>query len=81
MTITDTHQPDDRATHRTAPRLYTLDEAAELLRVSKWTVQRLIQAAQLGSLKVGVRTLVSEDDLTKFIAEQRTGRIRRSLHE
>ncbi|AZN29386.1 DNA-binding protein [Flaviflexus salsibiostraticola] len=80
MTMTNIHQPGERAVHHDAPRLYTLDEAGQVLRVSKWTVQRLIQRELLGSVKVGVRTLVPAEDIERYIAEQSTGRIRGGFH-
>jgi excisionase family DNA binding protein len=38
--------------------LFTIDEAAARLRVSRWTVYNLIRSDQLGTIKIGRRRLV-----------------------
>lgn len=38
--------------------LYTIDETAARLRVSRWTVYNLIRANQLRTVKIGRRRLV-----------------------
>ncbi|MBT9605904.1 helix-turn-helix domain-containing protein [Microbacterium sp.] len=63
-----------------SPRLYTVQEAADLLRISTWTLQKLIRERQLGSIKVGSRRLVPTEDFERFVSEQRTGRIRGGFH-
>lgn len=42
----------------TLERLLTIDEVADLLRVSRWSVYRLIWSEQLPTLKIGRRRLV-----------------------
>jgi len=42
-----------------ADHLYTVDEAAEWLRVSRWSVYRLIHAQQLQTIRIGRRRLVA----------------------
>lgn len=42
----------------TGSELLTVPEVCAVLRVSKWTVQRLIQSRQLASVKIGRRRLV-----------------------
>jgi excisionase family DNA binding protein len=39
--------------------LLTVDEAAEYLRVSRWTVYNLIRSHQLRTVKIGRRRLVT----------------------
>lgn len=39
-------------------RLLTLDEVADLLRISRWSVYQLIWSGQLRTLKIGRRRLV-----------------------
>jgi excisionase family DNA binding protein len=39
--------------------LLTVDEAAEYLRVSRWTVYNLIRSNQLRTIKIGRRRLVA----------------------
>lgn len=51
--------------------ILTLDEAAERLKVSKWTVNRLIQERKLASIKIGARRLVPLSDITGFIERAR----------
>lgn len=48
-------------------RLLTVDEAAEQLRVSRWTVYNLIRSNQLRTIKIGRRRLVTLDALTECV--------------
>ena len=41
------------------PGLLTVDEAAEYLRVSRWTIYNLIRSNQLRTVKIGRRRLVT----------------------
>jgi excisionase family DNA binding protein len=41
--------------------LFTIDEAAAQLRVSRWTVYNLIRSGQLRTIKIGRRRLVPID--------------------
>jgi excisionase family DNA binding protein len=41
------------------PGLLTVDEAAEYLRVSRWTVYNLIRSNQLRTVRIGRRRLVT----------------------
>lgn len=45
----------------------TVDEAAERLRVSRWTLYTLIRSNQLRTFKIGRRRLVSADALAECI--------------
>jgi excisionase family DNA binding protein len=47
-------------------RLLTLNEAADALRVSVRTVQRLIASGQIRPLHIGRRTLVTEKELEAY---------------
>ena len=42
----------------TQERLLTIDEVADLLRISRWSVYRLIWSKQLRTLTIGRRRLV-----------------------
>lgn len=53
------------------PLVYTVPEAAERLKVSPWTINKLIQRNQLGSVQIGTRRLIPADDLETFIAQRR----------
>ena len=47
-------------------RLLTLNEAADALRVSVRTVQRLIASGQIRPVHIGRRTLVTEKELEAY---------------
>jgi excisionase family DNA binding protein len=47
----------------------TVDEAAELLRVSRWSVYVLIRSNQLRTVKIGRRRLVPVDALTECLEQ------------
>ena len=49
----------------TSDYLLTIDEAAERLRVSRWSVYNLIRANQLRTVKIGRRQLVTPAALTR----------------
>lgn len=53
------------------PVLLTIDEAREVLRISRWSLYKLINARQLKTIKLGQRRLVPADDLHRFIDELR----------
>jgi len=50
-------------------KLYTIKEVAEMLRVSKPTVYRMMSDGKLKPLKLGKRTLFEESELNRFIEE------------
>jgi excisionase family DNA binding protein len=47
--------------------VFTIDEAAEQLRVSRWTLYNLIRTNQLRSLKIGRRRLVPAAAINEFL--------------
>jgi len=47
--------------------LFTIDEAAARLRVSRWSVYNLIRSGQLHTIKIGRRRLVPLDALTECL--------------
>jgi excisionase family DNA binding protein len=49
--------------------LLTIDEAAERLRVSRWSVYNLIRANQLRTVKIGRRRLVTPTALTECVEQ------------
>ncbi|MEU0794861.1 helix-turn-helix domain-containing protein [Amycolatopsis sp. NPDC005961] len=53
------------------PRLFTISEASERLRVSRWQVYALINQRRLKTIRIGRRRLVAEPDLTALITELR----------
>jgi excisionase family DNA binding protein len=48
-------------------RLLTVDEAADQLRVSRWTVYNLIRSNQLRTVKIGRRRLVTPAALSECV--------------
>lgn len=65
--------PSIDVTPREEALVYTLDEAAHLLKVSKWTLNRLVQARDLGSIQIGTRRLIPADAISGFLANQQGG--------
>jgi excisionase family DNA binding protein len=51
----------------TAARLLTVQEAAEQLRISRWSVYNLIRAKQLRTIKIGRRRLMTPTALADCI--------------
>lgn len=52
------------------PRLgYSVEEAGELIGISRRTLYELIRTGELGSVKVGNRRLVRHSDLELFLIE------------
>jgi excisionase family DNA binding protein len=49
-------------------RLLTINEVAELLRVSRWSVYQLIWSGQLHTLTIGRRRLVRPSALAECVA-------------
>ena len=49
------------------PRLLKVDEVAQLLRVSKMTVYRLITSGELRSARVGRSYRLTEDDVNAYL--------------
>lgn len=47
--------------------LFTIDEAATQLRVSRWSVYNLIRSGQLRTIKIGRRRLVPVDALAECL--------------
>ena len=53
-------------------RFLTVAEVASLLRVSNMTVYRLIQAGEMGAVRVGKSYRIREDDIDKYLADRYT---------
>jgi excisionase family DNA binding protein len=56
----------------TEARLLTVNEVADLLRVSRMTVYRLIKEGQIGALRVGRNYRLREDDVATYLSERYT---------
>lgn len=51
--------------------VYTVREVAEKLKISQWTVNKLIRERDLGSIQIGARRLVPATDLEEYLRELR----------
>jgi excisionase family DNA binding protein len=51
------------------PNLLTVPEAAEHLRISRWTLYQLIRTNELKTLTIASRRFIASDDLANFIQE------------
>lgn len=55
----------------TEPRLLTVREVAEVMRVSNMTVYRLIRSGELGATRVGRSYRIWEDDVRSYLRRGR----------
>lgn len=51
--------------------LLTVDEACKILRVSRWTLGRWIEAGKLSARKVGHRVLVPADEIERLLDQSK----------
>jgi excisionase family DNA binding protein len=63
-------QPTNSSDAGSEDLLYTLEEAANRLKVSKWTVYRLIETGDLKSITIRSRRVVRASDIANFIERQ-----------
>ena len=54
----------------TRPKLLTVEEVAEVLRVSKMTVYRLAEKGELPSVRVGRSIRIVEDGLDMYLRQE-----------
>jgi excisionase family DNA binding protein len=50
-------------------RLYSVDEAAELVRVSHWTIRTWIRTGKLRGSKFGKRRVIRESELQRVLVD------------
>lgn len=50
-------------------RVYSVDEAAEALRLSHWTIRSWIRSGKLRSSRVGARRVIRESELKRLIVD------------
>lgn len=50
------------------PSVLTISEACEVLKISKWTLYRLIHSQQLKTIKIGSRRVVSVESIRRFVS-------------
>lgn len=51
------------------PNAVTRDEAAERLKVSKSTLDRLIANGELRAKRIGRRVVISDDEITRYLTD------------
>jgi excisionase family DNA binding protein len=56
----------------TEARLLTVNEVADLLRVSRMTVYRLIKEGEIAALRVGRSYRLREDDVDDYLSQRYT---------
>jgi putative molybdopterin biosynthesis protein len=54
-------------------KLYTIKEVAEMLRVSKVTLYRMMKDGKIQTVKLGRKTLFTEEELDRFIESLKKG--------
>ncbi|SHX68788.1 DNA-binding protein, excisionase family [Mycobacteroides abscessus subsp. abscessus] len=64
-----TPKPSPAPDQGDGPLLLTLREAAKTLRVSKATLDRLMAQGRLGRVKIGSRSFVPAEEISRFITE------------
>jgi len=50
-------------------KLYSVDEAAELLRLSRWTIWSWLKTGKIRGAKVGDRRIIRESELQRLIVD------------
>ena len=50
-------------------KLYSVDEAAELLRLSHWTIRGYLKTGKLRGARIGDRRLIRESELQRLIVD------------
>jgi excisionase family DNA binding protein len=51
--------------------LLGIDEAAELMGLSSWTLRHLVRMKRLSSVKIGRRILIEREELARFVEQNR----------
>lgn len=59
--------------HTKEVRVFTVDEAAEFLRIKRTSMYELVKSGRLTSFHIGSRRLISKTALVKFIREAEEG--------
>lgn len=65
--------PDDRQSLNVVSTIYTIEEAADLLKIKPRTVRQWIADGKLKSFKLGDLVRIHEDDLQDLIDRARAG--------
>lgn len=64
---------------KTMPKVLTVSEVAERLRVSELTVYRLIRVREIPAYKVGALWRIDEEDLENYIQAQKAKNARQGV--
>lgn len=64
----------DRPWTKFGQDLLNIPEAAEILRLSKFTIRLFIARGELPIVRLGRRVLIHQEDLRKFVEERRERR-------
>jgi excisionase family DNA binding protein len=57
-------------------KLYSVDEAADLLRLSHWTLWKWLQTGKLRGAKIGDRRVIRESELQRLVIDDPKERAR-----
>jgi excisionase family DNA binding protein len=49
--------------------MMTVPEACQYLRISKWTLYRLIQSKKIRTVKIGSRRLIRKESIVEFVEQ------------
>lgn len=55
-------------------RAYSIEQAAELLALSSWTIRKWIQQKRIATCKLGTRRVVPASEITRILSESRIER-------
>jgi excisionase family DNA binding protein len=58
--------------HMSRAKYFTVNEVADVIRISGMTVYRLIKSGELPAIRVGKSVRVREEDLDAYLARQYT---------
>lgn len=61
----------NQAAARNAPKLLSINEACQALRISRWSIYQLINQRRIKTVRVLGRHLIAPEDLDAFVAHLR----------
>ncbi len=66
------HSTALREENETEDLVYSLNEAAQLLRIGRTSLYELLAAKELRSIKIGSRRLIAREDIEAFVESRRS---------
>jgi excisionase family DNA binding protein len=60
---------DGKSAAASSSAMLTVDEACQYLRISKWTLYRLIQGNKVKTIKIGSRRLIRRQSVLDFVEQ------------